>query len=433
MKKFTLLAGSLVTLLTGSFAQTTLQGGAQPFYDLVQRPLLLWDLMRSEHPGWTRQYRPNDNVFWSNANLLYSRKDASGRFTFLEYNIRDLQDENWQNLNRWTYTYKTTGSNITERTIVGRYEYENGFVQNMHERSTFSYDRDRLILMETERFDSSNLEYRPASKTFYLYDDATGNRRKDSFVTTAGTFTLFEYEHTFNDKNQCTSSTSSLTMNGSLVSSTRTDYAYDDNGKPSRIAHLDFENGAFHERSIEEYSYTPQGLLASMTMQELDGNDVMQPYMQAEHGFTATNKMQWMVSRVWRNNQWNNTDSVYVTFNGNDKADTSYGYIGTGPATWLSSPRYRFLFNDGIPTGLPGQPAEKLVFSAYPNPAADVIHTSLPANGTAEIIDMLGNTVLKQEIRGTGDLHIAHLPGGLYILRAEANGQTGTQKLLIRH
>jgi subtilisin family serine protease len=70
---------------------------------------------------------------------------------------------------------------------------------------------------------------------------------------------------------------------------------------------------------------------------------------------------------------------------------------------------------------------------AYPNPTRGILHISLPPGGaaTARVLDALGRVVAQAGVRaGGGDISLAGLPPGLYVLRVTGPGGTFTQRIV---
>lgn len=71
-------------------------------------------------------------------------------------------------------------------------------------------------------------------------------------------------------------------------------------------------------------------------------------------------------------------------------------------------------------------------FSFFPNPANDVLNLKSVENlGTVIIYDLLGQQVIESRANGTdSQLDISSLSTGIYILKVQANGKTGSYKLV---
>ena len=68
----------------------------------------------------------------------------------------------------------------------------------------------------------------------------------------------------------------------------------------------------------------------------------------------------------------------------------------------------------------------------YPNPSTGIYHLSIPASGTLEVCNALGQSVLAKKIAaGTETIDLQDQPGGIYFLRVESEGRIiGTQKII---
>lgn len=81
-----------------------------------------------------------------------------------------------------------------------------------------------------------------------------------------------------------------------------------------------------------------------------------------------------------------------------------------------------------------GELGKNNFFSAYPNPANNVLTINLAAgieSGNMSMIDLLGKTAMEQSILGSISLNINHLPSGVYIIQVETEAGRGTSKLII--
>lgn len=74
-------------------------------------------------------------------------------------------------------------------------------------------------------------------------------------------------------------------------------------------------------------------------------------------------------------------------------------------------------------------------FNVYPNPASNNLMISSPEFefDKIEVIDMMGNIVLRRELPFVSELNIpVNLPGGIYAVRISNNSATGIRKILIK-
>ena len=83
-------------------------------------------------------------------------------------------------------------------------------------------------------------------------------------------------------------------------------------------------------------------------------------------------------------------------------------------------------------TATAARPAQTLVVSLYPNPAARELRVALPASlaGEAllEISDARGRAVLRTRVRNGQAVDVSRLAAGLYLSRLSAGGAVGTSK-----
>jgi len=77
-----------------------------------------------------------------------------------------------------------------------------------------------------------------------------------------------------------------------------------------------------------------------------------------------------------------------------------------------------------------------LTISVVPNPAN--AYVSISTNGTntstVTLVDVLGNTVMREAMNGAKTINVADYKNGIYFLRIESDGhKTVTRKLIVRH
>ena len=75
-------------------------------------------------------------------------------------------------------------------------------------------------------------------------------------------------------------------------------------------------------------------------------------------------------------------------------------------------------------------------YNVYPNPAKDALHIdySSPLPGDFVLYDMLGNTILKQEVLGPQAINISSFEAGIYFYSFPVSGRDmEVQKLVITH
>ncbi|MBR1549165.1 MAG: leucine-rich repeat domain-containing protein [Bacteroidales bacterium] len=78
--------------------------------------------------------------------------------------------------------------------------------------------------------------------------------------------------------------------------------------------------------------------------------------------------------------------------------------------------------------------AATLKVYVYPNPASDRLTVNgVEGNGTAELVNTLGQPVLKRElVGGRGDIEVGTLARGAYFLRVHTNDGVVTRKVILR-
>jgi hypothetical protein len=77
-----------------------------------------------------------------------------------------------------------------------------------------------------------------------------------------------------------------------------------------------------------------------------------------------------------------------------------------------------------------------LDFSMYPNPANNQVSIQLADNkkGHIQIVDLIGNSIYKEEINGTSIVNTSEFKNGFYFVEIEINDiKSETQKLIVKH
>ncbi len=70
-------------------------------------------------------------------------------------------------------------------------------------------------------------------------------------------------------------------------------------------------------------------------------------------------------------------------------------------------------------------------FGLFPNPATDVVTISGVENGTAEIVEFNGKTVVSTSINGNTSVSTADLKAGMYVVKVSTEAGTSSSKLII--
>jgi hypothetical protein len=425
MRRTTITCLSAVLSCTAAMAQTRLQGGENPYPVVVKQPYFYYDLMRTEHNAWIRQYRPDEQQAWGNSNLLINRKDADGHFQYLEYSLWDWNAGNWVVYNKYQYerektngklsTYKASSyfrdqstQQVRNYLIEDHYEYTNDLISSVN--STYS-NSDGAVLV--------NVDY-----TFFY--DGQGKRLQDSQLVNLGAY-YYNTFYTYNGPGgQC--SEQCMLMNRDTVSINY--YNYDNSNRLSRFAEFSYLNQVPASSYEVLFTYDTQGNTSEVTLSFGDSTN-LSPVAFYKHGYNNLNKLQWMTYYSYENNQWMKEDSVYITYTGT-KADTSYGYMSANGTDWNTYPNFRFLFDENR-VGIKNAENNHLSFSLYPNPAREQVTINLDENKPVKrilVTDLLGRQVASYSDINT-PINISDLTKGIYLVRVETNDAVGVKKLVV--
>ena len=129
------------------------------------------------------------------------------------------------------------------------------------------------------------------------------------------------------------------------------------------------------------------------------------------------------------------TDDGYGTYGCLDGTDADSILIPCGSLNAYLTDSYWGQFADKYHEDCNGiDDAAAVKVSVYPNPASDRMTVSgVEGNGTAELVNTLGQPVLKREIvGGRGDIEVGTLARGAYFLRVHTADGVVTSKVILR-
>ncbi len=89
------------------------------------------------------------------------------------------------------------------------------------------------------------------------------------------------------------------------------------------------------------------------------------------------------------------------------------------------------IIDPSVPAGIHNKPAAP-AFRVYPNPANEMLTVKGAAAGsTIELVNMLGEVVLKQQASMVSRLDVSHVSAGVYFIRVSGSNGTHTEKISI--
>lgn len=117
-----------------------------------------------------------------------------------------------------------------------------------------------------------------------------------------------------------------------------------------------------------------------------------------------------------------------------NKPDTLVSPVTATNTVYLNSNNFSYIT---LPLDLTTGVNENVLqdgFEVFPNPAAEEFTVSFGAgiNGTLSVCDISGRTILRTNIQGSEKkFSVTNLENGVYFIRAEANGESATKKIII--
>jgi hypothetical protein len=124
--------------------------------------------------------------------------------------------------------------------------------------------------------------------------------------------------------------------------------------------------------------------------------------------------------------------SSHVTPSFNDPATVTYRYyVGTSGNPYQDSMDLVVIL-----TPLELNETPLLEVSVAPNPATDYVKVTAEGveSATVKMIDVLGNVILKETIKGSKTIDVAEFRNGIYFVIIEAEGvKTINRKVIVRH
>jgi hypothetical protein len=170
--------------------------------------------------------------------------------------------------------------------------------------------------------------------------------------------------------------------------------------------------------AYQNYSATGSGTVSVHFTNDNSGRDVQVDYVTIA-GTTYQAENQATNTGVWMNNTCGGSNSEWINCNGYINFTTS-GSGGTG--------------GGGASIEVMPEEATASLLTAYPNPVTDQITITLPAEMKAasiRVINASGNVLIREKASGTSHtLDMAHLPAGLYLIRANEGAKNRMLKVI---
>lgn len=417
-KKYGLLLASVILFFIQGSAQYRLLVGVPSSYNLVERPLVYHDIMRTQLPSWIREYKESNNDNWEKLNMVINKKDANGKLTTLNYYNYNADESKWDTVYINQYQYTLSNNNIVSER---RDRWSDG--------QTFTYSTDSFLFQNNQLIKqfisySANPSNSETIK-FYTYDNNGKLLFDSSRVTTAQLQYSVNGNYYYNSYNQL------IRYFDRIGSDTVRDYRFDYTLNKLAVYEV-YSFNAIQGKFLlekEEYTYDDLGRVKEAIMFFKTDNDPFPSLY--KHGYTQDGKLSW-TTRYEKNisNVWLMKDSIAINYK-NGTADTSYGYISTNGTSWNNWPSFRYVFNSAF-TGMNTIDQGLLQFNVYPNPTRETLNIQLNQRDNIKritVTDLLGKTLLVSTT--SGPISMEGIRPGTYFVTVETDNSTGTRKIII--
>lgn len=343
--------------------------------------------------------------------------------------------------NTWKDQYLQKDSFITEadqttiKTIFSYLSYQfSTFSFEQKSRYTYTNDaskRPTQIIVQQANPPTSN-NYQNYYRLSMQYN-STGQREKDTYLFYNPTSTVTT-GYTYNNQNQVTARYSFNEM-GDTTS--KGFYNYTSEHRILNFVQFSYDEdlGDWALLSADTFEYNSEGdiskLIRYLEVSVNGGPPQFSPYSIEEYQYTATGKLQEILTRNWSGQSWALTNKMVFSYV-NEKPTIGYLYVSPDGATININPAYRYTF-------APMTATEELYsaltnLSVYPNPSNNILNIDLGNNtGTATLFDNKGQVAIHQTLEGKTTLNTASLASGIYMLRLQSGNEQTTRKVLINH
>jgi OmpA-OmpF porin, OOP family len=196
----------------------------------------------------------------------------------------------------------------------------------------------------------------------------------------------------------------------------------------------------FHVSLADEFRYAVSTLGAHFSETQIVRTEYsiadlgLVPQVNSAPGMVFDDKENWVEVRDTFDSRYGGERFITI---GNFNLDSGSGVVYVGSTNHNATHAYYYIDDvsvialDSIPNSI--VETERLSFSVYPNPAADVIRiVGVEQLRHLRLADLRGREVMTEEVSGHDhSLKIGHLPRGLYILEVTAtDGRRATQRVI---
>jgi hypothetical protein len=421
MKRKLLLLSLSILTLSSLQAQTTLQSGERPAYYPIKLPYFSYDLMRTEHESWLREYLVPTTQKWVNANYLINKKGADGRFDHLEYRLWVPELNEWMVFSSYQSNRTIINNKLSNEENAFNFRQSISFpVYSFDVVNRYQYDNDILQLLEVEH---NEIDINFTTFHHFKYDQYK-NLISDSTVNDLnGNVFINKYGYDAINAN-CIWDLSMV--NGDSVFNT--DYFYEDNRLTGYISYL-MRNGNWEKLEEQHYEYNALHKLSKIYYTYYEEGDKVNTTI-FEQGYHDNGKLAWMTSKSIENNSPSLIDSVVIPYV-NNQVDTGYGYISWDGTQWDEEPTYRFVFNAPLSSGINKNNEVRHSVIVYPNPASNVISVQTDKQVTKLVLkDLTGKVIRATQNEST--LHIDGVEAGVYLLETIMGDYSSNTKILVK-
>jgi len=349
----------------------------------------------------TYVWEPTENN-WRDDILLtftYNEQGLEETFTYISW---DEYMQDWMKIHKDSSVYNNEGN------VTSYYTWKNEMNEwRLSTKEETSYNSDG-----TENYsivygwDSMDQEWRNVTKTEYFYNTETGlNDSIYHLFWVAGSWDFqAKYTFVYDENNNLQTEISFIVQNGQWLKYQKNDYDYNEDNYISEIISSLWDETAdeWLYQLKNNYEYNSEGIQLKSTNYYWDpetnhwkGMSIFESVLDND-GYLI----------IYIHSRWDNDNSEWAVF---------------------KKTFYHWSTITAIAEATPGE------LKIYPNPVSNVLHLlKEDAEETVfSIISLTGERLLQFNVSGTsGSISLENLPGGLFFLQYNQNGEMITKKII---
>ncbi|NTW33330.1 MAG: T9SS type A sorting domain-containing protein [Bacteroidetes bacterium] len=351
---------------------------------------IVYDAHNNETSEMEQQWQWED---WSNSVLRTFSYDANNNSTNYLHKV-------WNN-NAWENAYQASLIyNINNKRTSVLWQSWNSNSWYNDRQYTFSYDSNNNIVSSALQYWNNNIWENSLiyTNTYDVNNNNTSVMLQTWNDSTAWVNTSFD-TLIYDANNNETSEINYIWDGNAWVNFLKRIYTYNFNNNLTNILSYSWNNNVWDTSSQANYTYDSQNNLISSQYQTWHAGNWVNYALQSrtidENNFTKD------LSFL----EWESTGTKIIR-----GYRTSYYFHKV-----MGIYNYSSLLNKSV----------------YPNPATDLLTIETPFKSTIEIINIQGQTILKQQLQqGKTELDVSELAKGIYILRMNSNNKTELIKIV---